>query len=521
MQHPRSFPSPVHDFPPSANRHTAPDARASLLVLACICVVAGFFFFSQIGRGHLAHRDEFRTAERTREMLLFPDKLTVHENFVPYFHKPPLYYWLSAPLLAWLPDAREFAVRFWSAAFALGTLAATWWLARAVTPEHPWAAAAAAGFVCVNHLFLVLGRLAMLDTAQAFFVMATLAAALTARRDPRWWLGAAAFAGAAFLIKTPVAAALFFCAAAMCALDGESRRSLCSRRFAGSAALLLLLLAWWPAVETARFGSEFPRVFFGSQMARRFGENHGTSHPRPLFPQYARWLLRSWQWAAWPLLAAAAAGCAARDYRKNRGVLLLGLFTVSYGAGLLFVRPAFERYLLLLVPALAVLASVAIWTLTEKSRLRLPAVCGLALLCAAAAAQPETRRFWMDDGFGPRIEEQIPVAQAVGGALRPGEHLVLLRERGVAAEARLYLFYGNLAATVYCGRQPPWEQTLHRVREGGIPVQGVLGAEFLPRLMDLLPGAHVVSQRGDLIHWAYAPASTRPAPDHMDSTLDE
>ena len=468
----------------------------------------GVFFFSQIGRGHFVHRDEFRTAERTREMLLCADPLTVHENFVPYFHKPPLYYWLSAPLLAHLPGSREFALRFWSAFFALGTLGATWWLARAVAPEHPWAAVAAALLVCVNHVFLVLGKLALLDTAQTAFAMATLAAAINARRNPRWWVGAAAFSGMAFLIKSPVAAGLFLTSAVFFACDPQGRRSVCSSAFAWSIALLLVLVVWWPAVETFRFGSEFLATFFGKQMTGRFGDNPGSSHPHALFPQYARWLFQSWHWAAWPVFGAALAGWASQGYRKNRGVILLFIVTLAYGAGLLLVRPAFERYMLVLIPALAVLASVAIWSLTEK-RLRLIAVSALALLLAAAATRRELYLFHMDDGFDPRIEEQIPVAVEAGRALKRGEHLVLLREHGVAAEARLYLFYGNLSATVYSGRKKVWEETLASARRFRVPLHGVIGNEFRPRLMELLPEATEVSEHGDLILWAYAPAAAK------------
>lgn len=505
----RIFPAVPDDPPPPTARdpRSANKLRsgAPLLALAAICVIAGAFFFSQIGRGHLVHKDEFRTAERTREMLLCADPLTVHENFVPYFHKPPLYYWLSAPLLAHLPS-REFALRFWSAVFALGTLAGTWWLARVVAPEHPWAAVAATALVCANKVFLVLGRLAMLDTGQTALVLATLAATIRARRDPRWWLGAAAFAGTAFLMKSPVAAGLFCASAVFFTLDRQSRAAVRSRYFLWGVVLLVVLAAWWPALETARFGREFVNVFFGNQMTRRFAETPANANARALFPEYARWFLQSWQWAAWPVLAACLAGWIARRFRENRGVILLALIAVAYGAALLRVRPAFERYMLLLIPLLAVLAAVALWTLTEK-RFRPLAVCALAALVIFTGTRTETFRLHMSDGFDPRIEDQIPVAEEAGRTLRRGEHLVLLREGGIAAEARLYLFYGNLADTVYSGKRKEWEKTLQSAARFRVPVQGVMGENALPRLKEILPEARVLSQRGDLIHWAYEPAA--------------
>ena len=80
-----------------------------------------------------------------------------------------------------------------------------------------------------------------------------------------------------------------------------------------------------------------------------------------------------------------------------------------------------------------------------------------------------------------------------------------MREHGIAAEARLYLFYGNLLSTVYSGRKKDWERTLASAHRRAVPFHGVIGEEFLTRLQELLPEARVISQRGDLIHREFKP----------------
>ncbi len=64
-----------------------------------------------IGSVHLFDWDEIIFAESAREMMVSGDYLTVSSNFIPFWEKPPLFFWLQA-LSMKLFGVTEFAARF-------------------------------------------------------------------------------------------------------------------------------------------------------------------------------------------------------------------------------------------------------------------------------------------------------------------------------------------------------------------------------------------------------------------------
>ena len=102
--------------------------------------------------------DEARYAEIPREMLATGDWLTPHLNYVQYFEKPPLQYWLSAVSMK-LFGLQPFAARLPLALAMAITLGCAWLLARRLGARKPiWAAFMVAtgllGFVCGQILTL-------------------------------------------------------------------------------------------------------------------------------------------------------------------------------------------------------------------------------------------------------------------------------------------------------------------------------------------------------------------------------
>src|SRR5471032_843628 len=88
----------------------------SFLFLACASL-----FYLPLGMRALWASDEGRYAEIAREMLELKDWITPHLNYVVYFEKPPLMYWLTALSMRVLgPSA--FAARFWCAGCGLLTV---------------------------------------------------------------------------------------------------------------------------------------------------------------------------------------------------------------------------------------------------------------------------------------------------------------------------------------------------------------------------------------------------------------
>src|SRR6185369_16851981 len=88
------------------SRKGSPRRDLALLVVGFIPV-----FFGLLGRLPLMEPDEGRYAEIPREMIQLGDFITPHLNYVKYFEKPPLLYWMNA-LSFGLFGQNEFAARF-------------------------------------------------------------------------------------------------------------------------------------------------------------------------------------------------------------------------------------------------------------------------------------------------------------------------------------------------------------------------------------------------------------------------
>jgi len=75
-----------------------------------VLTMAMFLYFTGLGSYPLLDPDEGRYAEIPREMLESGDFITPRLNYVKYFEKPPLYYWLTAGSMA-VFGQKEWAVR--------------------------------------------------------------------------------------------------------------------------------------------------------------------------------------------------------------------------------------------------------------------------------------------------------------------------------------------------------------------------------------------------------------------------
>ena len=86
--------------------------------LLLLSIIFGFSFFQSLGRFPLIDPDEGRYAEIPREMMERGDFVTPLLNYVKYFEKPPLHYWLNAVAMS-IFGKNEFAARFSGALMGL------------------------------------------------------------------------------------------------------------------------------------------------------------------------------------------------------------------------------------------------------------------------------------------------------------------------------------------------------------------------------------------------------------------
>src|SRR6185369_5533685 len=154
----------------------APSARVLLFLTLFFC--PAFFLF--LGRTPLIEPDEARYAEIAREMLERGDFITPHLNYVKYFEKPPLHYWLTALSFS-VFGQNEFAARFPGALSGLLGVLWLYHLGRKVLGAREGLLAALALGTCVG--YQALARIAIIDPILTTCLSISLGSFLIASRE--------------------------------------------------------------------------------------------------------------------------------------------------------------------------------------------------------------------------------------------------------------------------------------------------------------------------------------------------
>ncbi len=137
--------------------------RHILLLLAVLVV---FIAFDDLGSRKLAHPDEGRYSEISREMAASGDWVTPRLNGLKYFEKPPMQYWATAISFKVLGES-EYSARLWTALsclFCILIVAITGW--RLFSAEI-----GALSALCLigSPYFMMLGEIVTLDMGLTFF----------------------------------------------------------------------------------------------------------------------------------------------------------------------------------------------------------------------------------------------------------------------------------------------------------------------------------------------------------------
>jgi len=342
--------------------------------------------------------DETRYVSVAWEMWQRGDFLVPYLNGAPYSHKPPLLFWLMQAgwalfgVSAWWP-------RLIGPLLGALALALTAGLARRLWPQLPELRARAPGLVSGAVLWLLFLTLVQFDL---LLVVSTLIAMLgmlqAARADRRsWtaWLGVGLALGLGGLAKGPVIL-LHVLPAALLApwwIDAERQPSWGRWYASGVSAALLgaaITLAW--ALPAAEAGGEVYRdAILWGQTAGRLEDSFAHAEPWWWYLVFLPPALLPW--VVWPRLwrGARRCGCLA-----DRGARFLLAWVVPVVLGFSLVSGKQVRYLLPILPALAVLA--ARWLAghpsgAERERLLVPGL-GLVVtggLIAAVAGVPAAK----------------------------------------------------------------------------------------------------------------------------------
>ncbi len=255
------------------------------------------FFLTWLGLGlvplflrQLWEPDEARYSEIPREMIALGDWLTPRLNYVLYFEKPPLQYWLSALSMKAF-GLNAIAARLPLALATLISMGAAFLLARRLGARRPiWAsfmaASALLGFVCAQVLTLDALFSAFLVASFALAVEAV-AARFEGRPSLGWTLGAFGAVALSLLTKG-LAAPVLLGGAVLASLpfawgDRKLRNTVLRVFFDPFGWLLFLAISipWFWMVEQANPGHA--RFFFIHEHFARFASNvharQGSKNP--------------------------------------------------------------------------------------------------------------------------------------------------------------------------------------------------------------------------------------------------
>ena len=347
-----------------------PATKDILLLLT----IFGFAFFQTLGRLPLIEPDEGRYAEIPREMLERCDFITPMLNYVKYFEKPPLHYWLNAISMS-VFGQNEFAVRFPGALMGLLAVILTYHLGRKLFDRRTGLLSAIILGTCAG--FLVQARLNFTDMTLTCTLSAALGFFIVAAREGEQrkalyyhlaYICAALAVLAKGLIGIVFPGAIVF----LYLLLARRWRLLREMRLATGIPLFLLVAAPWFILVSLR-NPEFARFFFIHEHFERFTTKvHGRYQPIWFFIPVLFGTMLPWSF----LIPAAVRG-AWRGRRSEGGNARLYLVIWAVFIFLFFSKSDSKLipYILPLFPALAILLGHAFSTILDDEfrPLRLPA----------------------------------------------------------------------------------------------------------------------------------------------------
>jgi 4-amino-4-deoxy-L-arabinose transferase-like glycosyltransferase len=345
--------------------------------------------FHNLGGGSLYDWDEAIYAQAAREMARSNAWGTITWNGDPFFHKPPLYFWLTA-LTYKIIGVSEFSARLWSALFGFGVVVLTFMVGMRL---RSWAVGVGAVLLllAVDHAyysqwwsFLSLSRVGMLDTSLTFWITLGVLFSWEAARRPQFIVLIGLSVGLAILTKSWAGVL-----AAMIPLAYGIAIGTVSRRHAslwGLAALLAgLLILPWHLWQYALYGNAFVREYVGFNLLERafqpLEEHHGEAWfyvdvVRHGFPIWGYIWPAASLWSLWQTL---------RQRDRAAALLLiwmalpLGLFSLA--------QTKIGWYVSMIYPAVALLLAKALveWC-TE--RLAVALIAAVMVICCIRLPQP-------------------------------------------------------------------------------------------------------------------------------------
>jgi 4-amino-4-deoxy-L-arabinose transferase-like glycosyltransferase len=420
----------------------SPRRELALLVLACITAYGS-------GLGDVA----FYTRGEPREGLVVREMLRTGAWIVPrrpegeIARKPPLYYWLTAPVARALPGSPELALRLPSAIVATAAVLGTWGVARAAIGAT--AALPAALVLATTFEWTRAATSARVDMALAGSLVLVLAGWLVVLSGGhrRWLVLAAVGASLAALAKGPVGLALPALTVAAYAAWQRDRSVFHRLGVLPVIGVAAIVAGAWYLLAFAEQGSAFLDVVLKENVVRFIDTDDArTGHAHGLLYLPLLGLVGALPWV--PLLPLAVPGRRAEPgvaFAATWTAVVLVFFSLANAKRSVYLLPAF--------PALAICIGAGIATGAAPLARRLasaylPSLLALGVIALALAAGLDpgiVLHGWLkpDDAHGASViaataARSAPLLTALGAATIAGA-IVIERARRAGAWRGLVL----------------------------------------------------------------------------------
>lgn len=231
--------------------------------IVLVLLLAGFLYFFQLGQPSAWDQDEGQMFAASLEMVKSGEYLTPHLNSQIYFHKPPLYAWLTT-ILYRLFGFHEFFGRFWAAIFGIAGVLLTYIFAKDLYSERTGLLAALV--LATSPLYIILAKMGLVDIVLTFFMAAALYCFHLGYKKPtdkKWWYLFYASMAFATMTKGPLGI-LIPGLSVIIFLITEKNLPFIRKMIPFKGFILYLLIASpWFIIETIREGVYFLKIMFG------------------------------------------------------------------------------------------------------------------------------------------------------------------------------------------------------------------------------------------------------------------
>ena len=346
-----------------------------------LIVGTAVFYLARLGASGLYDPNEGMYAEIPREMVLLHDWLTPHFNFIRYFEKPPLLYWLTALSYQFLGFS-EFSSRLVTALAAVAGVGVTYGIGRDLWGRR---GGLASGLILMTSFgYFIFSRIIVTDMLFTALLAATFWAAVRGLLDeqPRPGIVLLAYVAMALAILTKGLIGLVFPVLTvggflLLARDWQLLRRL---ELLWGGLVFLAITAPWHLLMGLKNSGFFWFYFVHEHFLRFVGQRELDYAPMPLYAFLIMVVIWAFPWSVFLPVALRRYWPRAVSDRKDRGTLFILLWAASV-IGFFAITPSrLEYYSMPAFPALALLVG-RLWGAEMAPRPDRTLTSGLSYSC--------------------------------------------------------------------------------------------------------------------------------------------